>query len=273
MRGYHVFFIVLAVSLAVQVWIWKVDTLTDESIWVQRLQYFAADVRTGHFQQLHYSAHPGLPSFWAALPFQMLGMSPENSLEISVIILVSLLGAGMATVAYSILPHSWWWVTVAGITILHPLYVQSSVANAIAGPAAALGLLCLLLLEKRPTARTAAILGISFGVSLLSHFSISLLVVLPVIFFIFYRHGRRLGSMAALTTAAVFTLLNPLFLENPLEHFRFNFRYVSLHTYVLGVARLGTEDIFLISPFAALGFFVGIVTAFTGRPIVSLPRD
>lgn len=255
MRWYYVFLLAFGAALAAQSWIWSVDTLTDEGVWLRRLDHLAQDTAAGQWQQYHYSAHPGLAPLWVALALEQAGMAPAPALEASVALWVSVMAGFFAVVLERLLPGSpAAWVGV-GLTALHPLYVSSSLANAVAGPAAALGLLALLAYTSQPKPQLLWLMGGAFGLSLLTHFSVSLLVAAPALGWLFFQQGWKPGLLALGVAVAIFTAGNPLVVQHPLEHFRFNFHYITLHTTTLGVVRLGVEDIGLLSPWALLGIF------------------
>lgn len=242
LRWYQVFLVGFFFALAAQVWIWSWDSFTDESAWVERLQHMERDVRDGTFDQKDYSGHPGTAVLLPAAGIRALGFSDTASLKASVAILVSLAIGAMAALIHQLSPDSAWWLSATGMAALHPLFTKASPMNAVAAAGLALAFFPI----------PWWLLGLAIGVSLATHFSLALLIGIPVLFW-----RKSLGAL--LVAVVIFIALDPLFLQHPISHTAFMLQRIELHVETLGATRLRAWDLPLFAPLALISWLLALI--------------
>lgn len=203
LRWYHVFFITFAAALIIQTWIWQVDSFTDESVWVERLEHFVPNKLTADdLLQKRYSSTPGTVALLLGRIFLRAGISPLDSLRFSVALLVSLATAGVAAAARAISPDTWWWLAAAVIMSTHPLYLQASPVDAVASALMALITIVFLWYRHcgRQASRSADIgFGILMATAFATRFHLALILVVPSLILI----GRVIGAKRSMFIFAV----------------------------------------------------------------------
>lgn len=273
MRVWHIFFIAFSFTLLAQSVIWHFDTLTDEGVWVERVQQTAVDLRDGTFDQKDYSGHPGMAVLLPAAVLQMTGLSEIASLKTIMALWISAAVAGVAVVAYGLFPTLPAWVGAAGMMALHPVFVQTSPTNAVVGALLTLVLWIVMWAEKNRSLPYlwAAVLGASVGAGLATHFSLTILMSVPALIFLGWRLGRKPILISVASAAVVWLLLDPLLWQQPRIHMAYMLQRIELHTTELGVATMTPFDLPLFAPLALISWLVAAGVVLSGMAN-TLPR-
>lgn len=266
MRWYQVFLIAFILTLVAQSVIWSLDSLTDESVWVQRVQHAAADLRDGTFEQKDYSGHPGTAVLLPAAVLKTMGLSEVTSLMAVMAIWVSAAVAVVAVIVYRLSPTTPGWVGTTGMLALHPVFVQTSPTNAVVGALLALVLWIVIWAEKNRSLpySWAMILGMSVGVGAATHFSLTILMAVPALVFLAWRLGWKPILVSVVSMAVVWLLLDPLLAQQPNVHLTYMLQRIELHTTELGVAHMTPFDLPLFAPLALISWLVAVAVAVSG---------
>lgn len=268
MRLAYVAGIAFVMALAAQAILWRFDALTDETLWVQRLQQTVTDWRDGAFEQKDYSAHPGtVVLVLAALPHS-LGMSEVASLKITMAVLVSAAVSIVASVVFRLWPYWPAWVGAVGMLALHPLFIHASPTNAVTGAMVAAVFWIALGADRwrqLPWPWTIT-LGISLGLGLASHFPLMVLMAVPAVAWVGWRCGwRRIGTAIGIA-GMMFVLFDPLLWYQPIIHLSLVLKRIEVHAFEEGAARLRAYDVPLFGSVALLAWLSAAVISFRKIP-------
>lgn len=266
MRWYYVFLIAFVLSFVAQGIIWHFDTLTDEGVWMERVQHAATDLRDGTFEQKDYSGHPGTAVLLPAAVLKITGLSEITSLKTIMTLWVSTAVAGVAVIVHGIFPTTPAWVGAAGMMALHPVFVQTSPTNAVVGALLAFILWIVILAEKNHTLPYgwAVILGAGVGIGAATHFSLTILLAAPALVFIIWRRGWKPVLVSIVSMAVVWLLFDPLLWQQPRVHLAYMLQRIELHTTELGVATMTPFDLTLFATLALISWAVAAGMAASG---------
>lgn len=264
MRAYQIFLIAFVFTLVAQSVIWRFDTLTDESVWVERVQQAVADLRDGTFEQKDYSGHPGTAVLLPAAGLNMLRLSEITSLKTIMALWVSAAVAGVAVIVSGLFPAAP--AGAAGMMALQPIFVRTSPTNAVVGALLALVLWIVIWADtSRPLPYVwAGVLGASAGAGLATHFSLTILLAVPALVFLGWRLGWKPILISVASAAVVWLLLDPLLWQQPRMHMAYMLQRIELHATELGVARVTPFDLLLFAPLALISWLVAVGVAVNG---------
>lgn len=179
------FFLIFALTLVLQTFIWNHAPLTDQAIWARRITTLIPhELTPASIIDQEYSSTPGTVTLFLGQVILHTGATPIKSLHISVSLLVALAAASAASIAYSIKPQTWWWAAVAILIAAHPIYLQASPVDAVATPLIAVSVLVFLWYERRQGAaplQQDLLLACLLGATLATRLHIAALVFVPAL--------------------------------------------------------------------------------------------
>jgi len=258
-----VFVFSLIAAIAVQGWLWQVDTITDQGVWVQRMGNLVRDFSEGDlsFEQEDYSGHPGMAVLMVGGALNKIGLSLENSLRWAIALIVSVSLAGTTTLMYVLKPNILWWLAGGAVLLLHPLFVAASPTNAVtAAVLSFVFLLTYLIRERRPMNLHAyVILGVAVGIALATRLPTTVLLTGPIAMLLWHRVGWGKILLAVVVASIIFFTLDPLLWVMPAEHLQHIFARTKLHTTELGVASMGLDELFLFVPLSLLSIMSALI--------------
>lgn len=256
----HLFFAIFLVSLLVHFSYFRQITFADYDKWVTRTINLSQDILTlsPHItfydanQNYRYGSHPGTTFILPAALLYKAGLSGSLSLLFAITFLTSLLTAAITTTCRYLRPHSYWWLVVAIILFIHPLYFYGTPTNVIIGPTIALlFLLALVVYEQRKHLLSVyLVLFISFiiGLGLSTRLHDTVFIGAPLIASMrAYVSNKRLTLMI-LASAFFAFILNPFLWFIPIEYLKTVILRTSSHIVYAG------SPGFLLTPLWALHY-------------------
>lgn len=235
------FLAVFLIALLVQSTYFQHFFFIDYDRWIDRTLNLANDILTppAHLElfdqdnNFRYGPHPGTAIILPAALFYKLGLSVHSSLLLSITLLTSFLTAAIVSTCHYLRPHSFWWLVVAAILCLHPLYFYGTPTNVVFAPIIPLlTLLALVTYEQRTkplSLRLAFFIAFVIGLGLSVRLHTTLFFAPPLLAFIASYttpHRLRLIIVAAVLFAI---LLNPLYWFVPVQYTLFLIKYVYYH--------------------------------------------
>jgi len=270
--GWVTFFIVFAVSFAVQTIIWQTDTMTDEHLWEKRLVHLEENLANSSavWQMSDFSGHPGMAPLMLAVVVKIVsGSSAAVSLKVAIAAMVGIMSSSIAQTARRINPMPFWWLTAAGTVIFHPLYTAAAPTNALTSPLYVLIIFLALLISRQETEKSRYLffLGLALGVGLATRFTETALLSVLTLAFICWQVGWRPAAKTATLAAGTATALNPLFWHIPREYFIYIFSRVQAHALNIETQPLTILSFVLFSPLSLLSVVMAIAVWGTRKKI------
>lgn len=189
----------------------------DHYIWVDGVDHYASGRVRDHAHIL--DQYPATTILMPAGAFAAAGMSDDQALRLTMAVLISLVAALTAAVAFLLRPATWWWVFVAWLLVFQPLYTLSTPPSALLAPLAALFALLVLLARGRSDYSTAMLarIGLCGGAMLATRLDLSTVFVAAATG---YLAGKRAAALPALSLFALasFCFFDPYFVLAPMEH-------------------------------------------------------
>lgn len=277
----HLFWSVFLVAFLVLTAYWQLFVFIDFSRWIDRTLNLANDVFTPpvHLElfdqndDFRYGPHPGTAIILPAAIFYKLGLSVHSSLLLSITLLVSFLTAAIVATCHYLRPHSIWWLNVAAILCLHPLYYYGTPTNVVFAPIVPLLYLLALVIYEQKTQplslRFAIFIAFIIGLGLSVRLHTTLFFAPPLLAFMasYIRPRHRLWQIIAAALFFAF-LLNPLYWFIPIQYTVFLVQYVYSH--ILYTATPGSNLSLLwalyYTPLSVISFILG------GLLLVLTPR-
>lgn len=207
------FWIVFAVALILQTFIWHHKGLVDQNIWALRItQLKPQELTPSSIIDQQYSSTPGTLALFLAQLYTTLGVSSLKALYLSVTTLVSIAAATAASIAYRLSKYTWWWLAVGILMAAHPLYLQSTPVDAVGSALLALGALVFLWYVRqrgRTSLRSDILLAVLLGGALATRLHIAAVVSgIALLLLTFYIGWRRFFLIAG-SMLAIMVGLNP----------------------------------------------------------------
>lgn len=216
----------------------------------------------------------GYPGATILMPAQlpaMNGLDAVYSLEIIMVIELSILIACLACLAYIMRPKSMWWAAVAGMLIVNPLYYGATPPSALLGPLAIfIVLLTLYIYEHRAENTTKALvaLGIVGGVSMATRLDISILLLFASAVFLWFAVQKKIFIAIAIGIVS-FYILTPFVWFHPIQYFLQIEEKIGVH--LDKVTPTTFMDLMNMGHLAMVGYLLGIFLLIKNR-LVNVPR-
>lgn len=266
---YGFFLLVFLLGSLAQNMVWRSTRFTDEEQWIMRVTQLHDDLAAGkHFDQEHYSEHPGMPVLLIAAAAQGLTFSTPASLRVGVILLNAFSVAGIASYARLLRPTIPWWLAAAGLLLLHPLYYQASPTDAVIAPLFVLIFLLILWhWEQRSSTAVSVslLLGFSIGLALAIRLHVTTLSLLPWFLSLLLAVGLKRVSIILVSTLTGTFALNPLLWYTPAQFlFAATIGQVGFFsgTALAVTYQITVYDFLLFAPLALVSFMLALASLF-----------
>jgi hypothetical protein len=270
-----IFFGVFAYSFLI---LWAIRAhmdFLDKTMWVRQIEYFVVgDPRMFDFFAAY--GHPGTTIVALGSFFHVgLDASYDNSLALSMGLLVSVTTAACASLCFLLRPQLHWWVAAAFILCFGRLGFYSTPPTAVVIPFLTLIVLAAWFLydaQERRLPRMFVLWGGAIGFSSATRIDASLLVSGPLVLLLWHRHGRRVLLPTAAGILVSFVAGDPFLWFMPVQHLKdllhkFTFHYASSFTGSIMLC-----DLAHAIPFAVLSIALLLVlTCWRRRPFAVPP--
>lgn len=256
------FGITAAVTFCIHWNLWHTFEFADEPLWQSRTSALVRDLSEGNpLNQNDYSGHPGMSFLLIAVLLNDIFSLPASELlDASVSLIIAITVGGIAVTAYSLYPKQFpWWLGVAGLIALHPLFVRTSPTSAITAPLILLMFLQISTMYKKHVSISSfLLLGIPLGVTLATRWFTALLFIAPLISLLVFRFKHTYLFLTGMIAVAIGWILNPLLWHQPTDHLLYSLNRLQLHVTTIHVDDVTAYDVLLYTPFALITFCITI---------------
>ena len=268
--AYRVFGLVFIACLLVQGWTWLNYWPLDHEVWVDGVHRYARGRMPGEVHPM--DQYPSTTIFMPAGVLAAAGLTGDQALRLTMAFLISVVAALNASAAFLLRPATWWWVFVAWLLVIQPLYTLSTPASALLSPLAALFAFLVLLARERGdySLGTIARIGICGGAMLATRLDMSGVFVAAATVYLAGKHASAFYTLPLFTVAS-FLLFDPYLLHSPIQQVLDIVDIILLHAKHLGTTN-AVESIMYASVFGVAALAAACVLLYTRR-LESLPRD
>jgi len=267
-----IFLTTLLLALLTHNILWRSINFIDQDRWIMRTQNLAHDFTDSQWSvviehpngQARYSAHPGTTIIFPAALLTLTGIPAATALRGTIIVIISLLIAGIFTIAYVLRPQSYWWLAAGSVALFFPLYFYATPTNVLIAPCLTLiALIALGIYERTLPANHKLIILLGLLIGLAADIRLHDAAVLSAMFLVIIepvikrRQLLIVLGLATLTTIA----LNPLLWFSPLQYAENTVLRIATHVAISSPYRMviTPEKFILYTPITVLAL---LATAF-----------